>query len=109
MAITCNGFTENTVGATQQLVSCMGPKTANLANDEMQPEQFLFLVIDSLNRLAEGDGIPVPLDGLTQCDISETLRLANCATHQTLPPYNVTNAQLQAIILTMLNEGLCAI
>jgi len=108
MAVTCNSFADNTVGVTQQTVACLGPKVVNLIDNELLPEQFLLLVIDALARLAAEDGSPAALTDADSCDISETLRLAACADHDLTPVFEVNIPQLQAIILYMLNEGLCA-
>lgn len=106
MAVTCNTFTSNTIGTTQQQVACLGPKVVNIIESEIQPEQFLLLVIDLLNRMA--DSAPPPLlDTLEACDVAETLRLAYCATHDLTPVFSVNIPQLQGIILTMMNEALC--
>jgi len=109
MAVTCNSFADNTVGTTQQTVACLGPKVVNLIDNELLPEQFLLLVIDALQRLAAGGGSPASLADAEACDVSETLRLAACADHDLTPVFEVNTPQLQAIILWMLNEGLCAV
>lgn len=107
MAVTCNTFSTNTIGTTQQQVACLGPKVVNLIENEIQPEQFLLLVIDMLNRMANAAPPPL-LNDLEPCDIAETLRLAYCVTHDLTPVYSVNIPQLQGIILTMMNEALCS-
>lgn len=110
MALSCNAFASNTVGTTQQMVACLGPKIVNLDENELLPEQFLLLVIDSLNRLYEGGTSPEGLSaGPLVCDIAEALRLARCADHDLTPVFSVTIPQLQGIILWMLNQGICRI
>jgi hypothetical protein len=107
MALTCNSFSANTIGTTQQTVACLGPKVVNIIESEIQPEQFLLLVIDMLNRMA-GAAPPIPLSEVQPCDVAEALRLAYCATHDITPVFGVNTPQLQGIILTMMNEALCA-
>ena len=88
MAVTCNSFTDNTIGTTQQQVACLRPKVVNLIENEIQPEQFLLLVIDMLNRMAVSAPPPL-LDTLEPCDVAETLRLAYCVTHDLTPVFSV--------------------
>lgn len=110
MALSCTtAFSSNTVGVTQQQVACLGPKVVNLDENELLPEQFLLLVIDSLNRLGAAEAFPRQIADVSSCDVSEALRLARCADHDLTPVFSVTTPQLQGIILAMLNEGLCSI
>ncbi len=103
----CNSFPLNTIGTTQQQIACLGPKVVNLIENEIQPEQFLLLVIDMLNRMSLVTSYPQTIEALQPCDVAETLRLAYCSTHDITPVFSVNIPQLQGIILTMLNEGLC--
>ena len=107
MSLTCNAFPTNTVGATQQTVACLGPKVVNIIDNELLPEQFLLLVIDSLNRLATLANAPAALSTIDACEVSEALRLANCSDHSLTPAFPVDIPSMQGIILAMLNEGIC--
>lgn len=105
---TCNAFASNTVGVTQRTVACVAPHVANLSDSQLLPEQFLFLVIDSLERLRTNPGTIPTLANIKACDAAAAARNAYCALATTnTPPFPVDMAQLQAIILTQLNEALC--
>ncbi len=108
MALTCNPFPDNTIGTTQQTVACLGPKVVNLIENEILPEQFLLLVIDTLNRMATETGVPPSaLSTIEPCDVADALRTAYCSTHDLTPVFSVNTPQLQGIILAMLNNALC--
>lgn len=101
--LTCNSFSSNTVGSTQQTAVCVGPKIANLEDHQILPEQFNLLVLDSLIRLYG----PIP-DGAT-CDLADALRNASCAMLTNTPAFSLTEPQVQAQIAYLLNEALCDI
>lgn len=108
MALTCNPFPDNTIGTTQQTVACLGPKVVNIIEHEIQPELFLLLVIDTLNRMAVESGLPPSaLSTLAPCDVADALRTAFCVTHDLTPVFSVNIPQLQGIILGMMNNALC--
>lgn len=88
------------------LASCK-PQTAGLGNAQIDELKFLFLVMDMLEAIRLNPGTIPALADIEMCDATETLRLANCATQFVSFPPNVTPAQLQALILTQLNETLC--
>lgn len=108
MPLTCNAFADNTVGVTQRTAACVAPHVVNLSDTQLLPEQFLFLVIDSLQRLsATVEAIP-DLSTLQACDAAAAARNAYCALATTnTPSFPVDMAQLQALILLQLNEALC--
>lgn len=106
MAITCNSFN----GTSLTDAACIiGQKSepANLANNEIDPLKFLFLVADMIEAIRLNPGTTPSLASINMCDASETLRLGNCHTQFVTFPPNVTVATLEAIILTQLNETLC--
>ena len=107
MALTCPAFAENTVGSTQQLAACAAPQLANLSDHQLLPEQFLLLVLDSLQRLATSVSSAALLSELESCDASDALRSASCVMLTNTPAFPLTTPQLQAIILWQLNELLC--
>lgn len=109
MALTCNAFADNTIGATQNVSACAAPHLANLSDHQLNDEQFLLLVLDSLRRLAEGAGAPGPLEGASACDLADALRNASCVMDFTTPQTGPTVAEQQAQILYMLNVGLCGV
>lgn len=102
MPLTCNAFSSNTVGITQNVSACKAPHLANLSDHELLPEQFLLLVLDSLNRL-----FPSSLSEALTCDMADALRNASCAMLTNTPQFTVTTAELQAQILFILNEVIC--
>lgn len=107
MALICNSFADNTIGQTQQVAACKAPHLANLSDHELLPEQFMFLVLDSLNRLSDLAAVPYPIASATPCDAALALQNASCALLTNTPSFPVEPAQLQALILWMLNEGIC--
>jgi hypothetical protein len=102
MALSCNAFADNTVGATQNTSACKAPHLANLSDHELLPEQFLLLVLDSLQRL-----FPSSLSEALPCDMADALRNASCAMLTNTPQFTTTTAELQAQILYVLNEVIC--
>lgn len=102
MALTCNAFADKTTGATQNTSACVAPHLANLSDHQLQDEQFMLLVLDSLSRLYPG-----VLAAAAECDLADALRNASCAMDFTTPQFQVTPAQQQAQILYLLNEALC--
>lgn len=106
MAIT-NQFSANTVGTTQQVASCL-EKSARSAAFELNDEQFLLLVIDSLNRkaVAGGAGNFPNVSTYTACDGEEAAHNAKCALEFLSPPFNTNVGQLKQIILWQLNQSL---
>jgi hypothetical protein len=102
MALSCNAFADNTVGSTQNVSACAAPHLANLSDHQLLDEQFLLLVLDSLNRLYPG-----VLAAAAPCDLADALRNASCAMLTNTPQYPTTPVQLQSQILYLLNEGLC--
>lgn len=104
MALSCNAFADNTVGSTQNLSACMAPQVANLSDHELLPEQFMLLVLDTLNRLYPG-----VLAAALTCDMADALRNASCALLTNTPQFPTTPVQLQAQILYLLNEAACDI
>ncbi len=107
MAIPCNAFGTNTVGATQQTAACKAPHIANLEDDELLPEQFLLLVLDSLQRLAALAAAPASIVNSSACDVAEALRVASCAMLTNTPAFPLTIPQLQGLILWQLNQAIC--
>lgn len=103
---TCNSFTGESLLDSALVVSCKS-KPGNLGNAEIDQLKFLFLVVDMLEALRLNPGDIPALADIDMCDAAETLRLGNCATQFVSFPPNVTPAQLQAVILTQLNEALC--
>lgn len=103
MALTCNGFTANTVEATQLTLGCT-PEPANIQDNELLEEQFLLTVLDALQRL----GLEVSLDDYNPCDGAEAARAAFCATNHIVPNLQNPPAKIKAAILWMLNEAICA-
>jgi hypothetical protein len=106
--LTCNAFSSNTVGTTQQVAACRAPHIANLEENQLLDEQFLLLVIDSLERLRTNPGTLPNLNTILPCDASDALRNASCAMKTNTPAFPLTVPQLQALILVQLNEGLCS-
>ncbi len=100
--LTCNAFSSNTVGSTQQTAACKAPHLANLSDHELLPEQFMLLVLDSLRRLGLND-----IEGVASCDFADALRNASCAMLTNTPAFSLEPVQLQAQILFLLNESLC--
>lgn len=105
--LTCNTFAENTVGATQQVAACKAPHLANIEDHQLLDEQFLLLVIDTLNRLAAPVASAALLTAMTPCDAADALRNASCVMLTNTPAFPLTTSQLQAIVLWQLNELLC--
>ncbi len=102
MPLTCNAFADNTVGVTQNLSACAAPHLGNLSDHELLPEQFMLLVLDSLNRLNPG-----ALAAASTCDLADALRNASCAILTNTPQFPTTPVELQSQILYLLNEALC--
>ena len=102
MALTCNAFADNTIGSTQNTSGCVAPHLANLSDHQLNDEQFMLLVLDSLNRLNPG-----ALADAAACDLADALRNASCVMDFTTPQTGTTPAQVQAQILYLLNEQLC--
>lgn len=105
--LTCNAFASNTVGTTQQVTACRSPHVGNIEDHELLPEQFLLLVIDSLERLRTNPGTLPNLNTAPMCDLADALRNASCAMLTNTPAFTSTVPQLQSIILWQLNEALC--
>jgi hypothetical protein len=103
MALTCNAFADNTVGVTQNASACAAPHLANFGDHQLLIEQFLLLVLDSLSRLNPG-----ALAAALPCDLADALRNASCVMLTNTPQYPTTPVELQAQILYLLNEQLCA-
>ena len=102
MALSCNAFADNTIGSTQNTSGCVAPHLANLSDHQLHDEQFMLIVLDSLNRLYPGVLAAAPA-----CDLADALRNASCAMAFTTPQTGPTPAQQQAQILYLLNEALC--
>jgi len=108
MALICDASLESTLGATQYTVGCKAPHLANLGNNEIFTEQFYLWVIDSLERLAGPVSGQALLSALTDpCDANTTLMRASCTIGTIKPQYQVTPAQMQAIITWQLNQLIC--
>lgn len=107
MALTCNAFSSNTVGPVQQVAACKAPHLVNLEDHELLPEQFLLLVLDSIERLRTNPGTIPNLNTAAGCDVVDALRNASCAMLTNTPAFPLTTVQLQALILWQLNEALC--
>lgn len=105
--LTCNAFSSNTVGTTQQVAACKAPHIVNLEDKELLHEQFLLLVLDSLERLRLNPGTLPNLNNAPACDVADALRNASCAMITNTPAFPLTTPQLQALILWQLNEALC--
>lgn len=103
MALTCNGFTDNTVQATQLALGCT-PEPANLRDNELLEEQFLLTVLDALERLDIGPA----LSAYASCDGADATRVAFCAINGITPGPQNSPAKIKAAILLKLNEALCA-
>lgn len=104
MALTCNAFADNTIGVTQSASGCAAPHLANLSDHQLNDEQFMLLVLDSLSRLNPG-----VLAAALACDLADALRNASCVMDFTTPQTGPTVAEQQAQILYLLNEQLCAV
>jgi hypothetical protein len=102
--LTCNAFVSNTVGVTQNVSACAAPHLANLSDHQLLDEQFMLLVLDTLNRLYPG-----VLAAALPCDLAEALRNASCAMLTNTPQFPTTPVQLQSQILYLLNEAVCDI
>lgn len=100
--LTCNAFADNTIGETQNISACKAPHVANLSDHQLLPEQFMLIVLDSLNRLYPG-----VLAAALPCDFAEALRNASCALLTNTPQFPTTPVQIQSQILYLLNEGVC--
>lgn len=100
--LTCNSFADNSVGQTQNVSACAAPHLANLSDHQLLEEQFMLLVLDSLNRL-----FPGALASALPCDLADALRNASCAMLTNTPQFSTTPVQLQAQILYLLNEAVC--
>lgn len=101
MALTCDAFEvgDLTLTTTQQEVACFVP-CDNLL--ELEDDAFYALVIDALSRLGVSPGSLLP------ADVSEATENARCVTEiNSFPTLNHQNSK--AIILTQLNELLCAV
>ena len=105
--LTCNTFADNTVGSTQQIAACVGPKVANLTDHELLPEQFLLLVLDTIERIRMLYSPAAPLAEVLPCDAADALRNASCVMLINTPAFGSTPAQLQSLILLQLNEIIC--
>ncbi len=105
--LTCNAFADNTVGVTQQVAACRSPHIAGVEERQLLDEQFLLLVIDSLERLRLNPGTLPNLNTAAACDLVDALRNASCAMLTNTPAFTSTIPQLQSIILWQLNEALC--
>lgn len=107
--LTCNAFTDNTLPATIRTAQCVA-NTADLGASELLDEQFLMAVLDSLERLASGEGtgvLPVLADVIA-CDAERAAINANCALQNIpVPTNNLPAAKIKALILWQLNEALC--
>ncbi len=102
MALSCNAFADNTTGETQNISGCVAPHLANLSDHQLNDEQFMLLVLDSLRRI----GADILADA-PACDLADALRNASCAMQFTTPQTGPTVAQQQAQILYLLNEIIC--
>lgn len=70
--------------------------------------QFLFTVIDALERIAQGaDGTFQPLLSYNACDGEANAKNAQCAIGNLTPPFQADAAELKQIILWQLANGLC--
>jgi len=106
MAITCSSFSTTSLASTSCVIA-QKTEPANIGNNEIDPLKFLYLVADMIEQLRANPGTIPTLASINMCDATETLRQANCATQFFTFPAKTTPAQLQAIILNMLNEALC--
>lgn len=104
MALTCDGFEDQTVEATQSTLGCTN-EPANLQDNELLEEQFLLTVLDALQRL----GGEVSLEDYDPCDGALAARAAFCHVNNITPQFQNPPAKIKAAILWMLNERLCAI
>lgn len=102
MPLTCDAFAENTVRDTQQTADCK-QTTTGLEEYGVLDNQFLLLVLDSLERL----GIGPTLAAIAMCDAEAALKNANCAVDLITSPGNIDEQKLKALILLKLNEELC--
>lgn len=108
MPLLCNAFASNTVGTTQQVAACRAPHIANLDENQLLDEQFLLLVLDSLERLRTNPGTLPNLNTILPCDVSDALRNAACSMKTNTPAFPLTVPQLQGLILFQLNQALCS-
>jgi hypothetical protein len=109
MALSCNAFSgggslDQTVATTQQSVTCK-QKCETLR--EIEDPNFLLVVIDALNRLANNYATTQALvANLDTGEIAQAVEYAVCATENVGTP-NVEPDIAKGIILAQLNELLC--
>lgn len=110
MSLSCNAFGDNTFLDTARLAQCVR-NTDNLAPFEEYDERDLVLILDSLIRLANGEGsgeFPDITSDVNACDVQEAAYNARCAiAEKALQSNNLTPAKVKALIFYMLNEALC--
>lgn len=99
MALTCNGFTAQTVSETSQDACCVAEC---LGQERLLPNEFLFLLIDGLSRKAGIDISTIDRD-----DLVTVVNNAKCSLEGRTEWCTATEQKLEAIALYLLNELLC--
>lgn len=105
---TCDPWITNTLRQSDQVAACRG-NSGQADAYELPDEIFLYLVIDSLQRLAV-DGV-AGFSNLSQylsCEGETNARLAYARLVQTTLPIQASKSESKQIILWQLGAALCA-
>jgi len=112
MALTCNtAWSNNTVARTLPIVQCM-TNLDRLAGSELtdDPEKFLALVLDALERLRIKGTFTIPtLAAINACDAQSAAYQANCAlADRAIPSNNLPPDKVKSAIIWQLTQALCS-
>lgn len=99
MALPCDSFADQTVATTSQEACCI-PECFD--QTRLLPDEFYFLVIDGLSRLAG-----VNVEDLSQDDLKTVVANAQCSLEGRVGFCTITPQKAEAIILLLLNNLLC--
>lgn len=105
---TCDPWPANTLRQSDQVAACRG-NSGQADAYELPDETFLYLVIDSLQRLAV-DGVAgfANLSQYLACEGETNARLAYARLVQTTLPVQASKSEAKQIILWQLGAALCA-
>jgi len=111
MSLICNAYAQNTFGVTQSLAACKAPHDANVGEYELTQEQLIIAVLDLFRRAGQLPQTNVPdIETGLPCDFIAALRNASCAFSGNLTPqYPTPVAELQALLIWVVNETYCNI
>lgn len=112
MALICSdAWSNNTVARTLPVVQCMA-NLDRLAQSELtdDPEKFLALVLDALERLRIKETFTIPaLADIAACDAQQAAYQANCAlADRAIPSNNLPPDKLKSAIIWQLTQALCS-